>query len=71
MLSMSQETAISRDDDPIFLFGDGDRLPPEILLQRLDRYQLLNGLEQDQFSLGGTVQVLEEKMTVANLINHY
>jgi len=59
---MSQETAISRDDEPIFLFGDGDRLPPEILLQRLDRYQLLKGLEQDNFSLGGTVQVLEEKM---------
>ena len=62
MLNMSLETLIDKDHNPIFLFGDGDRLPPESLLERLNRYQSIKGLEQDQFSLGGTVEVLEDRM---------
>ena len=46
----------------VYLWGESERLTTGDLLERLQHYHAMSGLETDHFSLGGTVKLLEEQM---------
>ena len=59
---MSSKHSNDPKSQPVYLWGESDRLTPGDLLDRLQHYHEISGLETDHFSLGGTVKLLEEKM---------
>src|SRR5689334_16116315 len=52
----------SSTDDAVFFQGDGERHSPEATIRLLAEYQESSGIAPDSYSLGGTVEALEQAM---------
>ena len=59
---MFSEYSNDPNSQSVYLWGESERLTPGDLLERLQHYHAMSGLETDHFSLGGTVKLLEEQM---------
>jgi threonine aldolase len=49
-------------DDAVFFQGDGERHSPEKTIRLLAEYEATSGITPDSYSLGGTVEALEQAM---------